>query len=114
VWFTRLCRPRRPRTSYEDTVRFAAEHNVITRSRPDQHDFVGCDGSRSWSGDRDGALPRRERAVALRPRALLWAAALERDEDRRVRPLCEAVWVAAVDHRSHNDSPRSIHRPTTS
>jgi hypothetical protein len=52
--------------------------------------------------------------VALLRRVLLWTAALEREEDRLVCPVCEAVWVAAVDHRSHNYSPRSMHRPATS
>lgn len=48
---------------------------------------VFCSGvcrSRQW---------RRLRRVKLR------AAALERDEGRRVCPVCGAVWVAGVDHR---------------
>ncbi|MEU9273063.1 hypothetical protein AB0E04_47990 [Streptomyces sp. NPDC048251] len=31
----------------------------------------------------------------------LRTAALERDEGRRVCPVCGAVWVAGVDHRSN-------------
>jgi hypothetical protein len=63
-------------------------------SRVDRLAEAGC---RAPGGVLLGAC-RSRRWRRLR-RARLPAAALERDKGRRVCPVCEAVWVAGVDHR---------------